>query len=344
MVETDQLRELREWIPTWKETTLSEDDSPIEDGRRYSPQALRYIATAIARGGITTAEDLGLTPHPSPLVANEFGESLEMSFAFYLWFIQAISGSEAGLFPDQISMPDIGNNELYLEKGNESLRNVVRKDLSTVSRDVEAIRKEHPGVTVVLTHGKWNTLPHLSYMFMYHQIMESLLSKGISEKDVVFVVANDTNKDIQASGAHPFLNTAWRISANSYLPYDFICSSGDFSDWEAASEHWIEQYKALQPDFVVVEHNQMLTGVHLKNALDAGVEPLIIERMSMEETDEEGFVLRTIKPSTSSLYSTFELDPIVFMQFRLFVVELDQGGAFLRKANWKKFLQERSLL
>ena len=80
--------------------------------------------------------------------------------------------------------------------------------------------------------------------------MTTLRDYGIKEEKIVFVLAGDTNKDIKNLGFSPFLNTLWRLSMNSYIPYDFLCSSGDFESIDDASDHWIDNYMHLQPDFI----------------------------------------------------------------------------------------------
>lgn len=101
----------------------------------------------------------------------------------------------------------------------------------------------------------------------------------LKEKDIILVVACDSNKDIELTDSAPFLTTAWRISILSYLPYlDYICSSGDFERIEDADSHWAYKYKALRPDFVDIEEGGEYAEKKAQRTIEAGAKPLYHHR------------------------------------------------------------------
>ena len=340
------LKEIDRWLES-KE--LEEQDWILSQGLRYTSQTIRAAGYYIAGNTRVRARDLGFEPHPSPLVVDDFSLTYKESISFYLWFIDAITTEEANHFLGDIEKAELQLSveveNLFLKKDDRGVRNVVRPDIETVAQDIENIRKAKDNTVVVLNHGKWNTFPHLGYMFMYLAVMDELKERGYPEENIVFVIANDTNKDIKLSGSVPLLNTAWRASFNAYMPYDFICSSGDFDSWEEAPGYWTTKYGILKPDYVVVNPKDRLAKQRIKQVQQAGTQVLKCNSVQVVDTDERGRPFKRTGIHTSDLKSVLDLDLMTYVGVRNWLLQEKWAiGAFDRKANWRDFLMERGLL
>lgn len=333
-----------------RDNTLPENNQALLKGFRYSSEAIRQLAWEIVSKDRITAESIGLNPHPSPLVINDLSFQRDFTIASYLYLVGFIGPGEFKKMSTYVGSKNrdivetkwdstnlfVKADEKYTFGNTPSpiqVRNIIRPSFRKVAEDINFIRSKKD-VAVVLVHGKWNGFPHTGYFQMYIETMSELENYGIKEDKIIFVLAGDTNKDIKLFGHNPFLNTLWRLSMNSYIPCDFLCSSGDFDSINDADNHWVNNYKSLQPDFIHFDGKDPLISHKLKRIkkLRPKITPII--RTRFNEGDDL-FVsqtnLRTFSAGIFTVKAQLE-DAMIEQHY------------FDRKSNWKKFLQENGKL
>jgi hypothetical protein len=165
---------------------------------------------------------------------------------------------------------------------------------------------------------------------MYHEVMEKLKMKHIKEEDIIFLIAGETNDYMQWVGEAPFLNTAWRLSMMSYLPFDVICSTGQYEPADV-KVFWIEAYRRLRPDFLVVDPSDKSGEYKLGQAQEASIET--VSRNRSHYLTHTGYV--DISHTALGLPI---VDGLSLMLFDDEISRLKSEGAFERKANWRNFL------
>lgn len=335
------LREIENWLETGE---LEEQWEMLGKGLRFSPPAIKEMAYKVAAGTKITYKEAGfLEPHPDPRVSPDFSFQYKYEMAFYLSFVGFINEEQYRNFwydtdgskPNQ----DLGLGKYLplIENGHNYLRNIVSPTIEKTAKYIQKIKLIRPNTVVVFNHGKWNGFPHSGYIMNYLNVMNILKKKGISEENVIYVVACDTNSDIRQRGSSPFLNTLWRISLNSYLPYDFVCSSGDFTSLEDADPFWKENYKILNPDYLVAVRTDRITKLKIKTLKELGLKTEVIQ------VPRYGSARENLSVSQTGL-KTFNYDLLAALGFRMFIADAYNSGEFDRKANWKNFLATRGLL
>lgn len=322
-----------EGVGQWLETGyLEEQDWILEQGLRYSPQMLRYAGYYIAKNA------------EAPLVKYGNNLSLEQSIAFYLMFIGAIDREEYGsrFGVSEGKPPEVGAEQL-LKPESIQLRNTIRPSIENVSEDIEKIRTVNKNAVVVFNHGKFNTFPHVGYMFTYLTVMRQMEEMGHFEDDVIYIVANETNNYIQSVGDTPFLNTAWRVSANSYMPYDFICPADKYK-LENAQDYWTDAYSSLRPDFVIINSEDKLAEKLREQVKRAGSGISTIEFRELAaldvDVDEDENIIRERKIHTSSIGDFDHGDVLTLIGLANYLYEEEiRWGTFDRSVDWSYYLK-----
>lgn len=334
-----------------KNKELPENNRALELGFRHSPEAVRQLAWNISRRDKITAEDLGLEPHPSRIVRNDFSAQRDFAIGSYLYFSKIgnlresrkMSGYDDQDDPHTVK-PTWNVTDLFIKPETNhvatiahsiKIRNIVRPNIGKVVDDVNFIRSKKD-VAIVFNHGKWNGFPHTGYMYMYVEAMEALANMEIDEKKVVFIIGGDTNHDIKLFGHKPFLNTTWRLSINSYLPYDILFSAENFNSTNSPDDYWSEVYKALMPDFVLIEENDPLAEIKTERLAKISKKILPIVRSRWGKNESGRNISQT---NIRNLRAEIFFAPEQFDAMRNL-----EDVCFNRKANWKEFLQENGRL
>ena len=121
---------------------------------------------------------------------------------------------------------------------------------------------------------------------------------------------------------------------NSYIPYDFLCSSGNFDSIDCADEHWVNNYSLLRPDFIHFDSNDSLLALKLNRIrkIKPKIKPIIRSRYS----EEGGFYISqtNLRTFSSGIFTV-----------RAHLEDLLSEPRYLnRKSNWRQFLQENGNL
>lgn len=345
------LAEIENWVDSG---ILLERNQILDRGLRYSPKSIKAMAYKVATSAKIGFKEAGFSsPHPDSRVLNDFSIPYKMEISFYLYLTGMLNDEEyknfihtttEGLGGQGIEIP-VDISDLFLGKKDRRVRNVIRPNIDVVAKDIEKIRQEKPWVAVVFNHGKWNGFPHCGYMLAYLDVMEAMSDMGYHEADVIYVIANDTNSDIKEAGSQPFLNTSWRMSLNSYLPYDFIYSSGDFGSYNNVNKHWNRHYELLKPDFIVADPDDPVTPFKVARVKELGLDTKFIFRKRFGSLTREPIGETTYDQSVSQTgLKKFDYNILVAMQAKKHIIECYNEGHFERDANWREFLNYHNQL
>lgn len=251
-----------------------DDLSAVKLGFRFSPQAVRAMTLALANG-IFTEEGYYGPPN------SQFRQNV----ASYGYFNDFITKEDYELLAQgkgiRGNLPQ-EESDIWIGPKARLISNSVYATIDEVALRVDEKRKENRNTKVVLFDGKWNGVPHPGYFFLFKDtVNELMLTEKVDPEDLVFVVACASDNYIRLAGGRPFLNTLWRISLMSYLPWvDYVCASGD-SDIEDIHRHWIYKTQVLWPDYISVEENHPFRERKFVQAKAAGVRVLTHRRAGM---------------------------------------------------------------
>lgn len=316
------LHEVDRWVKTGKVDEVQVGSDQL----RYTPKAIRRMAFAISSA-------FGDIADPS----KPFNFPWKWEASLYLLMTGFMEHSELRDFfltPGSVIKRERLPSKHIAPNTDSRVRNVVLGSVESAAEAVDIIRSETTEAIVIFDHGKWNGIPHAGYIAGWLGIMNMLRGKKIAEPNVVWVRACDTNTDIRDAGSAPFLNTHWRKSLNSYLPLDVVCSSGDF-DMKHADDYWAEAYRKIKPDYLVAVRGDSNTQKKFKRLKKMGMDTQILLRPRLGDE-----AVWDVSVSQRGLRK-FDWDLPLGMGSRQFVAAQYQGGAFDRKANWRKYLEDR---
>lgn len=252
---------------------LEDDLSLLKLGCRISPKGLRTTIFAAANGFYT--EDGYHLPFDT--------FQTRTSALLYGYFCDLFSKPE---FDDLLHGKKLTENlasspgDMVAGPVHQVLGSRVYPTLEEVALDIERRKKDNPELKTIFIHGRWNNVPHPGHIFSSREIYSSVSNfYNIPENNLVIIVSCDNNSLIRASHTTPFLNTLWRVSMMSYIPWvDYVCPSGDFigvSYNKDVDRHWAHKYQILKPDFVNVDPDSPQLESITQRIKNAGAIPVI---------------------------------------------------------------------
>jgi glycerol-3-phosphate cytidylyltransferase-like family protein len=255
---------------------LPDDLSVLRFGYRISPVGIRTLLFAACNGVYREDSDYLLPiktfqARTSALLYGYFNDMFSMEEFGELLRGKRIEGMLAETRIDMVAGPT------YSALGNK-----IFPTIDEVAIDIERKRQRNPDIKVILVHGKWNNIPHPGHIILTRDVCNEVSARfGIDHKNMVVVVSCDTNSFIKASGAEPYLNTLWRASFMSYLPWvDYVTTSGEYPNGGNAAEHWAYKYWILKPDYINIDPESKNFDEIKSQVETIGAEAIFIERLS----------------------------------------------------------------
>jgi glycerol-3-phosphate cytidylyltransferase-like family protein len=253
---------------------LFDDYRLLHHGLRISPEAIRTLCFAVCSG---FSDENG-----KHYVSSPHFRLITLAYALFNDFfcqseLPILSGGKA-IRGNLTKKP----SDLLTGPTDHSLGSKVFGCVESVALDIEKRKIAHPDLKVVLFHGKWNSIPHPGHIFCLRDaITEMAQEYQIDQQNLIVVVICDTNQGIMVAGQIPFLNTLWRTSLMSFLPYvDYACPSGEYphTDNDAADRHWLNVYSLLSPFAVNIAPDHFRKEVVYKRVRQVGAIPIEFPR------------------------------------------------------------------
>src|SRR3989344_5324689 len=150
------------------------------------------------------------------------------------------------------------------------------------------------------------------------------------------MIVGETNEYIEWVGEEPFLDSGWRLSMMANLPFDIVASTGKYEASDVRN-FWVDAYKRLRPDYLVVYPIDQSGKYKADQARGAGINTLTRERSKF----------LTFSGSIDISHTAYNLSGVDGLSLILFADEISRlksKNAFERKANWRDFLMSKGLL
>lgn len=256
-------------VLSWLKGYEAHDDlNPLKMGLRYSPKAVRSLIDLLSHDLVEMRDNLDgniySIPNRTFFAQNAGIFGLLNGFIDYEEYSVLARGEKIkGNFPE--------SGEEIWSGLHPKFNNYLLPTIDQAAIRIDRFKNSDPKIKSIFFHGKWNTIPHLGHTLFLRRSLEQIHDVyQVDYKDMITVVACDTNQNIKDSGSKPFLTTAWRMSLMSYLPVvGYVCCSRNF-DYQYADQYWEYKYTLLKPDFVPVEKGDPLTDSKIARARKIG--------------------------------------------------------------------------
>jgi hypothetical protein len=276
----------RDWIAG---EPIRDNLSPIREGYRLSPEAVRSMASTLCAGAVM--------PNRGKFRPN----STQAAFAAaaYAYYNDFVSQKE---YWQMLNGRAIRGNhceepEDILIKNHPLFHSSIYPSLAEAASDR---RWQNPGKTKVFFHGSWNGFPHPVHILYIRDTLTQIEQEyGIPIENMTVLVAGDQNAEIKYTGGkQPAMDTLCRLSLLSYLfEVDLVAPSGSWYPYGDVNRHWSSVLYGIRPDFMSFEANDPLFNEKAKRARAAGVTVLQNSRFGTDGVyDPEQKVNRPLLP------------------------------------------------